>query len=122
MAFNLCTSAAIVFKAGKDCNEGLKTSGAVLAQVSNEAEGFINAMTRYDWVTNYSKVGAQFSGALAAAASSWAAKNLVDYDKSGYLSKATADSKINLLHDETMKIIRQITDDKNKTKMGADDT
>ena len=121
MSFSLCTSDAIVFKAGLDVNSGLKTSDAILELVSDEAEGFINAVTRYDWVTNHSKIGGQFSGALAAACSAWAARALVDYDKSGYLSKATADSKINLLHDEAVRIIAKINEDKNATKMGADD-
>ena len=63
MSFTLCTSGAIVTRAGADANSTATSSGAILAQFSDEAEGFINTYTNVDWVTDYANVGANFKSA-----------------------------------------------------------
>lgn len=119
MSFTLCTSGAIVIRAGANADATASTSAALLEQFSNEAEGFINTQTKYDWVANYASVGANFKPILAEACAAWAGKKLIAYDMSGYTGRGYAESMINILHDETMRDIAQIKEDKIKTFMGV---
>ena len=121
MSFTLCTSGAIVIKAGKNVSSSA-VSGAILEQFSDEAEGFINAVTRYDWVANYSKVGANYKPILADAVSALAGSYMVAYDMSGYTNRGEAEDVINILHDRASRAIAILKEDKHKTKMGATDT
>lgn len=119
MSFTLCTSGAIVLKAGVYVNQSAAVSGAVLEQFSNDAEGFINGTTRYDWVNNYSSISTNFKPLLSDAASCLAASYLIAYDMSGYTSRGEAESIINVLYDRAMKAIKVLVDSKLKTKMGV---
>lgn len=121
MSFTLCTSGAIVIKAGAGVASGASISPSILEQFSNEAEGFINSATRYDWVTNYASVGSNYKPILADVASCLAACYLIAYDMSGYTSRGEAESLINVLHDKAIRIIEILRDDKVKTKMGISD-
>lgn len=122
MSFTLCSSGAIVIKAGKNVDSTGSTSGVILEQFSDEAEAFINATTRYDWVANYSSIGTNFKQILADAASALAASYLVAYDMSGYTNRGEAEDVINILHDRATRAIAILKDDKHKTKMGATGT
>lgn len=119
MSFTLCTSGAIVMKAGVYVNQTAAVSGAILQQFSDDAEGFINAMTRYDWVANYNAISTNFKPTLSDAASCFAASYLIAYDMSGYTSRGEAESIINVLYDRGMKAIKVLADSKLKTKMGV---
>lgn len=122
MSFTLCTSSAIVIKAGKNVDTTGAASSAILEQFSDEAEGFINGTTRYDWVANYSKIGTNYKPILADAASALAGSYLVAYDMSGYTNRGEAEDVINILHDRATRAIAILREDKHKTKMGATDT
>lgn len=122
MSFKLCSSGAIVIRAGANVNSDASASGAILEQFSNEAEGYVNATTRYDWVTNYTSIGAEFKPMLATATSCLAAADLIAYDMGGYTGRGEAESMINILYDRATRALTKLTDDKNKTKMGAEDT
>jgi hypothetical protein len=119
MSFTLCTSGAIVNRAGLYVNPNAKVSGAILEQFSDDAEGYINGATRYDWVANYSSVGTNFKNMLATAASCLAAIDLISYDKSGYTNLAEADNMVNVLYDRAMNAIKYLADSKLKNKMGV---
>lgn len=119
MSFTLCTSGSIVIRAGANVNSNAAASAALLEQFSNEAEGFINGTTRFDWVANYSSVGVNFKPMLAVACSCLAAVDLISYDKSGYTSQGEADNMINTLSARAADAIKFIQDEKTKTKMGV---
>lgn len=113
MSFTLCTSGAIVQKAGKDVNSSAKTSYALLARYSEDAEGIICATARYDFVTNYANVTA--SGAiyfLANLASDLAAQKLIAYDMSGYTGITYAEDLINVLSINSTNGLRMLSDKK----------
>lgn len=119
MSFTLCTSGAIIIKAGINANAAAKSSGAVITQFADEAEGFINTATRYDWVANYTRVGANFKPILADIASDLAGASLIAYDMSNYTSRGEAESMVNILHDKAMRGIKILEDEKVKEEMGV---
>ena len=121
MSFTLCTSGAIVIKAGINVSDTASTSGAILEQFSNDAEGYINGITRYDWVANYNLIGTNFKTLLADASSCLAASYLIAYDMSGYTSRGEAESLINILYDRAFKAVEALKDEKLKTKAGVTD-
>jgi len=119
MSFILCTSGAIVNKAGINVSSYASTSGAILEQFSNEAEGYICALTRFDWVGNYATISANFKPVLAEAAASIGGAALIAYDMSGYTTRGEAESMINVLYDRSMKAIEALKDSKVKNTMGV---
>ncbi len=122
MPFTLCTSGAMVIRAGANVSPTASTSGTILEQYSEEAEGYINFVTRYDWVANYASIGANFKPVLATACACLAAADLVAYDMGGYTGRGEAESMINVLYDRAQKAITKLDEDKNKTKAGATNT
>ena len=119
MSFKLCTSGAIVIKAGAYPSDTAKASAAILQQFSDEAEGYINAITRFDWVANYDSVLANFKPVLADAASCLAGAYVIAYDMSGYTSRGEAESMNNILYDRATRAIEALRDEKLKTKAGV---
>jgi len=108
MSFTLCTSGAIVIKAGAQVNSDAATSGAILAQYCDEAEAYICGALRNDVIKNYSTISKSTSYAvslLSDAASSIAATSLVSYEMTGYGGRSFAEDLINILYDRAGRII-----------------
>ena len=99
MSFTLCTSGAIVMKAGANVSSVAKASGAILQQYSEDAEGFIYNNTRYDWVANYAGLSTAAKTVLSDITSSRAAISLMSYDPSGYTSRGEYEDVVNVLWD-----------------------
>jgi len=114
-----CSSGAIVLKAGKNCNQTAAASGAVIDQFSQDAMGYINARTRFDWIANSGAVGTNFKFSLQDAESSIAGIMLATYDPSGYTSRSEYEDIINVLWDRAEGALKVIADEKLKTKMGV---
>jgi hypothetical protein len=106
-------------KAGKYANSAALASGTLIAEFSDQAEGFINAMTRFDWVTNYASVPANYKPALADASSSLASIYLMTYDPSGYTSRGEYEDMVNILYDRATKLIEVLKDRKLQETMGV---
>ena len=87
-------SAAAIARAGAGANSAITASSATLNYWSSGAEAVINARTDYDWVTNYSTVGANFKGILAEIEECMVAKQIIVADTSGYNSKTEAQTMI----------------------------
>ena len=122
MSFTLCTSAAIVVKAGANVNSTAVASAAIVTQFADEAEGRLVAETRYDWVANFSKIKTNFKPILADACSAYAAAMLAGYDMSGYTNRGEAEDVVNINMDRFQKVVSLLKDDKVRTAMGAIDT
>ena len=121
MSFTLCTSDAIVQKAGANVNSLARASGGLLQQFCDEAEGFVCASTRIDWVSQYASVPASFKPILADAVSSQAAIPLISFNMSGYTNRGEAEDMININHDKAVRAIGVLSEDKVKTVMGVSD-
>ena len=117
MSFTLCTSGAIVQKAGAYVNSTAAASGALLSAFSDQAEGLICSETRWDFVTNYSSVNTMVKLALQDCCSSLAAIQLINYDMSGYTSKAEAQTMLDVLSSNAQKHLSNLKNaDSNKIR------
>lgn len=118
MSFTYCTSGAIVNKAGINVNSAAAASGALLQQFSDEAEAFINAVTRVNSTGSYSGWTTATKAILQEATSCLAAMNLINYDMSGYTSRLEAQTMLDVLRDRAERCISLLNDDKVKTYIG----
>ena len=117
MSWTLCSSGACISKAGANANSSVIASGAILADWSDQAEGLINTSTRYDWTANIASVSANFKPILADTCSDLIAMKIINYDMSGYTSRAEATTMLDVLKDNSVRGIEILKDEKNKDKM-----
>jgi len=121
MPFTLCSSNAIVIKAGHNVSSTASTSAAILEQYSNDAEGLINNISRYNWVTNYSTMDANNKLILEEIASNLGAIYLISYDMSKIAASGSlieAEDRITVLRDGALRGLSLIRDEKVKTFIG----
>lgn len=116
MSWTLSTSGAALIKAGAGRNTYV--SGAYLDKFSDEAEGQINGLSRYDWVANYASVGANFKPILDDAVSDIVAMKIINFDMNGYPARQ-AETMLDVLRDNLLRNLEILKDDKNREKMGA---
>ena len=115
MAWNMCASEAAIEKAGAHANSTIVASSATLARWSNQTEGNINAETRRDWIAN--PATADFLGALDDAASALIANKIINYDMSGFTSRAEALTMMNVNRDTARLAIGYLKQDEHKEVM-----
>jgi hypothetical protein len=106
--WTLTTSGACVAKAGLYANSTIIVSGAWLEKNSDEIEGYLNALTRQDWVTNYSSVGEYFKPILDDYVSSRVAMRIIMYDMSGYIKMSEPQTMLSVLNDEANKSLEAL--------------
>ena len=112
MSFTLCTSGAIVSKAGTNVNSTAAASAALLEQFSTEAEAQICAESRYDWVTNFSSLQSVQKEILGDICSSLGAIKLINFDMSGYTSRSEAETMLDVWRDNAQLNLNLIKDQK----------
>lgn len=110
MTWTLCTSGAIIAKAGVNANTDIIASRATLATFYDEAEGRIIAETRRDWVTYYSDVASGAKLALADCCSSLAAMKVTSYDMGAYVSMSEAATILDINYDSSEKQLKVLRD------------
>ena len=98
----LTTSGAAIRAAGLNANSDIISSGAAMASFSDLAEGFIEAETNTNWVSNYSTLSTSSKNALSQVASALWGNMIVRYDPTGYLARE-ADAILNLNDDIVTK-------------------
>ena len=97
MSYTYCTSQAILVKAGSNISSSV-VSGAVIQRACDNAEGFVNVATRFDFTATSSAIGANFRPLIADVVSSLAAIDLISYDMES-IGKSEAINRINVLYD-----------------------
>ena len=108
MAFTLCTSGAATIKAGANVSPTILANEEALNQLSNEAEGRIEAETRRKWVDNFSGLDTGIQNALSDVCSSLIAMELVNFNPTVYLTRE-ADLILNVQDDRVrqgMKVLK----------------
>lgn len=110
VSWKLCTSQAAIYKAGLNANSAVKASGSILSEWSNEAEGQIVERTRRNWVSGYADVASGAKTALADACSDLIGMKIINYDLDAYPSKSTPQTMLNVLADNSSKIISDLKD------------
>jgi len=114
MSWTLCTSGAAIAKAGANVNTGLSTSGALLAEWSEQAEGRIESETRRSWVANHTGLPTGIKGLLSDVCSSLIAMNMISFDNTGYLTRE-ADTLLNVNDEKANKGLNILKDFKSNT-------
>ncbi len=117
MAWTLCSSGAAKAKAGANANSTITANGSILSNWSDEAEGIINAESRYDWTSNYGDVNSGYQAALNHACAALIAMNIINYDMSGYSNLLEATTMLDVLFDQYNRSMRILSDEKIKEKM-----
>lgn len=111
-SFNMCTSGAIILKAGALVNSTIAVSGSALKQFADDAEGVINTVARIDYSTDFAGLSTNKKLFLAGLCSDIAGFNLVDYDTSGYQSLGAAQTKLDVLQNNINRGLSLIRDKK----------
>jgi len=119
MAWTLCASEAAIRKAGLNANSTIIASGAALTDWSNQAEAWINTETREDWVAGYATVNTNFQEVLGDVCSSKIAINIINYDMSGFTSRAEAQTMLDVNSDIVRKGIGFLKEQEIKEPMGV---
>jgi hypothetical protein len=119
MSFTLCSSGAIVYKAGFYVNSDLAASGAVLQQLADEAEAYACNVARYDVVTNYGSLTENGKKIYQQLASDYAGKKLIYMDMSGFTNTIEAQAMIATLNDDIKQITNIIQDEKSRQYLGV---
>lgn len=117
MSFTLTTSGAIIRKAGDGANSTIVASEAALQNWCDQAEAQLNTICRFDWVTNFATIGAEFKNILDDVASDIAAMKVISYDMSGYRSRLEAQILLDVTRDNISRNIEVLKDEKYKEKM-----
>jgi len=109
MTTTLCASSAIVLKAGVNATVLPDASYTTLI---NEAEGFVCASSRYDWVANYASVSTIGKTILEDATSARAAIVAINYDMSGFSNRQEAQVMLDVNYSLLVDCINLLRDDK----------
>ena len=114
----LCLSGAVLLKAGAGVSSNF-TGGngeANLVPLINQAEAYVNVLTRYDWIGNWTSLDAQDKLLLEQAASDLAAIYAIQYDMSGYTNRLEAQTMLDVLRDRFVQAVDLL-----KVKAHSDD-
>ena len=115
MAWALCTSGSAVAVAGLNANSTIATSGSVMWQWSEDAEGRIIAETRRSWVDDYSSLSDGIKGILSDACASLIANRIINYDMSGFTSRQEATTMLDVNYDRYNEALGILKDFKSNT-------
>ena len=111
----LTTSGAVLVKAGSGVSSVVAESGAIVTELIQQAEGWINMVTRFNWIDEFPTLNEDVKHMLTEAASNLAAAYLINYDMSGYTSRTEAEIMINLLILRADEILGILIDKKQET-------
>ena len=110
MSYTYCTSAAIIIKAGANVNSTATGSNIIIKQFCDNAEGYLNVATRYDWTAASAAITASYPNykpMIADVISSLAAIDMINYDMES-IGRNEAQARINVLYDRATTGINYI--------------
>jgi len=118
MTATLCSSYAVMNKAGARASSTIVGSSAIMEQFINQAEAVICNELRYNAVTNYGGITVDGKKAFELACSNLAAIYVVNYDNSNFISRAESETILDVLNDGYERAIKQLKDEGVKTYLG----
>ncbi len=110
------TTAEIVRKAGANAS-ATATDEAYTNDFISQAESKINCETRNNWSDAYSTLNVDVKMILKEAGSNLAAIYVIEYDMSGFTSRAEAELKVKILYRLYKDAIKLLQDQQVKTFM-----
>jgi hypothetical protein len=116
-----CNQADMLRKAGANVNSNLNAANDTTFTYSNDfisqAESIINARTRKNWSDVYSTLNSDIKQILKQVASDIAATYCINYDMSGYTSRAEAETMLDVLNNSINRGLQLLKDKKVETFM-----
>lgn len=112
MTETLCDSGAVKLAAGENVDSSI--SAAQYTALINQAEGFVCASARYDYVTNYSGVSTIGKTLLKEATACYAAMGAIQFNMGGYTSRTEAQTMLDVNWSKVVENINLLRDDKFK--------
>ena len=110
----IATSGQVLGKCGLNYQSGL--SGARMAEFIDQAQAFVCAAGRYDFLTNWSTIsGNSAIKILTDAVACLAALDVIKYDMSGFTSRTEAQTMLDVNWARVVECINLIRDDTFKT-------
>ena len=111
-----CVSGAVLAKAGQSFRvDGIPDVGTDEYAIDSwiqEAESYINVLTRFNWLDAHATLNADVKLILQEAASNMAAIYAIQYDMSTYPSRKEAEDMIKMLWDRFRQLIDVLKDQK----------
>lgn len=105
MVTTLCSSGAVVLKAGANAAQLTETQ---YTQLINQAEAYINTKTRINWNDIYTTLSGAVALILEDAASSHAAMGVINYDMSGFTSRSEAQTMLDVNYTRVTDAIAEL--------------
>ena len=109
-----CSGAHVIRKAGANAS-ATAISEAYYNDFIAQAESYINNITRKNWSDIYSSLNTDVKETLREIASNIAATYVINYDMSGYTSRAEAELMIKVLLKRANDSIKVLVDQKVET-------
>lgn len=114
----LCLSGTALLKAGSAVSSTLTTdANQEVEEFIRQAECVVIGDSMVNWIAIYSTLSSAKKYILEEAVSCWAAMSMINYDMSGYTTRAHAETMLNVLIDKYRTAIKILTEDKRKTKL-----
>lgn len=118
-AGTLCTLADARNKAGANVNTAAANE-SLMSDYVRQAEGLINANTRFNWVDAYSTLTDDVKFILNEVASNLAAISAITYDMSGFTDRVEAETMINVYRDAVLRGLSILRNQEVKSFMVGD--
>jgi len=111
MAWTMCSSGAMEFKAGVNASLTV-LSGAHMQSFNEQAESFINTATRINYTDAYDSLNDDVKKILEDAVSAKGAMMIINADMSGYTSRAEAQTMLDVNYTVLTDAIKLLSDKK----------
>lgn len=118
MSWEITSSAGILDYAGTSVNSTASASAGLMTRLSDNAQAYVNTVTRADWVTPFSTLSTELKNSITAAMNMKAAMWLIDYDLFSYNSRAESQTMLNVLTDDFNNLIGELKEIGIKKKVG----
>ena len=105
MCWTLSISQGAIDRAGANVNSAIKISNAALARWSDQAEAKLGCICNTQWASVYSGLQADLKPILADYCDVYIAKNMINYDMSGFTNQTEAQTMLNVLDNDMKKDI-----------------
>lgn len=115
MTTTLCISGQALLKAGKNVSTDLSTGTSAAAKVDqfiNEAECYINSITKYNWIDAYGSLNADYKLLLQNICSNLAGMYCINYHMGSYTSRGEAETMLDVLWANVQQGLKRLEEEK----------
>lgn len=103
------TTAEVQRKAGANASTTANVE-TYINDFMTQAESYINTVCKFNFSDRYSALNVDVKGILKRWASALAAMDVINYDMSGFTSRAEAQTMLNILYNEAQQCESQLKD------------